>query len=91
MKKIIPLLLLILISYTGTYAQEEPSLRMDQTFNTTPGLRLDYSGISGDLIINTWDRNEARVMVYANTEAAESIEINLVDGNGGINIKEKSK
>lgn len=91
MKKIIPLLLFIIIPFLSSHAQEEPTLRMDQTFNTTPGLRLEYNGISGDLIIKTWDKNEARVMVYANTEATESIEINLVDGNGGINIKEKSK
>lgn len=91
MKKIIPLLLFILIPFINTLAQDEPTLRMDRTFNTTPGLRLDYNGISGDLFINTWEKNEARIMVYANTEATESIEINLVDGNGGINIKESSK
>ena len=91
MRRIIPLLLFITIPFINSQAQDEPTLQMDQTFNTTSGLRLDYSGISGDMIINTWDKNEARVMVYANSNATESIEIKLVDGNGGINIKESSK
>lgn len=90
MRKII-LILICLIPLASVKAQDEPTLQMDRTFNTSSGLKLDYNGTSGDLIINTWDKDEARIMVYANQNATENIEIKLVDGNGGINIKESSK
>jgi DUF4097 and DUF4098 domain-containing protein YvlB len=91
MKKILLLFFLLLIPFLSLKAEDEPTLQMDRTFNTTPGLRLDYNGNSGDVIITTWDKSEANIKVYANQNATENVEIQLVDGNGGINIKESSK
>lgn len=81
----------IFISAGPSFATDEPVLEMDRTFQTYPGLTLHYSGISGDLDISTWDKNEVNVKVYANANAKERMEIQIVDGNGGITITESSR
>ncbi len=84
-------IVILLIPFFSILAGDEPVLEMDRTFETYSGLTLHYTGISGDLDISTWDKNEVNVKVYANANAKERMEIKVVDGNGGITISESSR
>lgn len=84
-------LLIILILCAGAYAEDDPVMEMDKIFQTYNGLTLHYSGISGDIQINTWDKEEASIKVYANSYAKKNMEIQIIDGNGGIIITESSR
>ncbi len=91
MNKLIILLALVLGLPVMTFAVDDPVLEMDRTFQSYRGLTLHYQGISGDISVKTWNKDEVNVKVYANSSAKENMEIQLVDGSGGITINETSK
>lgn len=88
---ILVLAVLFLFPAMALKAGDDPVLEMDRTFQSSQGLTLYYDGISGDISVKTWSKDEVNIKVFANTNAKENMEIQLVDGSGGININESSK
>lgn len=91
MKNFILVLAVVLALPVMTFADHDPVLEMDRTFQSYHGLTLYYQGISGDISVKTWNKDEVNIKVYANSSAKENMEIQLVDGSGGITINESSK
>jgi DUF4097 and DUF4098 domain-containing protein YvlB len=44
---------------------QDAQSRLDTTFAFNKGGSVDLSEVSGDVVVNAWDRNEARVRAYA--------------------------
>lgn len=62
-------------------------LIIEKSFDVNPGEKLEMSVAPGDIIIDTWDRDEVKVYVYANGRAEEEIEFTLEKTSYGVLIK----
>ena len=88
----IKLIALMLFVFSGKLmADDDPGLITEKNFSTYGGLTLNFKGLSGDLEITTWSKNEVDVKVYGNSEAKDNTDFEILDNSAGVSITEKHK
>ncbi len=58
----------------------------EKTFNVKPGEKLELDAYCGDIVINTWDKNELYVKVFGNNRAEDNIDFEFVKTSSGVRI-----
>jgi len=77
--------------FLGTALPQELSLLHERTFETTPGKLLKVETQSGSVKVETWDKNQVYVKVFANNKAKEKLEFKFSEEDWGIYIVAKRK
>jgi DUF4097 and DUF4098 domain-containing protein YvlB len=92
MKKIISLaiLILVLVSMQNSFA-DDFKLLGEKTLQTEPGKSLNISSIAGNVIINSWSKNEVEVKMYGNEKAEENLTFDVSAVDAGVRVDAQSK
>jgi len=77
--------------FMGTALAQELSLLHEKTFTTVPGKLLKVDTQSGSVKVETWDKNEVYVKVFANEKAKQKLEFKFSEEDWGVYIVAKRK
>jgi DUF4097 and DUF4098 domain-containing protein YvlB len=84
--KIFIVLFGILFITGGLSAQ---SVIFEKTYNTESNKKLDYSIITGNISVKTWESNQVKITVKGNNELKDILKVEEGNSGGNINVKVK--
>ncbi|MBM4176021.1 MAG: DUF4097 domain-containing protein [Ignavibacteria bacterium] len=95
------ILLLVFFTYTNlmgcihlsfNHHPDDPKMELikEKTLQTQEGKNLYLSTASGDVRINSWDRNEVQVKIYGNDRARDKMKFAIEESGEGIKVEGKS-
>jgi len=92
MKKIISItiLTLVLFSMRNSFADDLKLLK-ENTIQTEPGKSLNLSSVAGNVIVNSWSRNEVEVKIYGNEKAENYLTFDVSPVESGIRVDAQTK
>lgn len=68
---------------------EKLKIMHDKTFSLLPGSNLILDASSGDVVISSWDKNEANIKILGNDPAKEKVDIIFKESKDGIKVQAK--
>lgn len=88
MKIISTFLLLIIFSASLLIGQ---NLYEEKTFSTSEGKTFTLEAVTGGVKVNTWNKNEVNIKVFADEDAIERLDFNYEESSNGIKYTSKKK
>lgn len=79
------------ISVDKNPADKKVDLVLDKTFQTEEGKILNVGIKAGDVKLNSWDKKEVQVKIFANSKAKEKYEFEVNKDNDEINVRVNGK
>jgi len=83
--------LVMLVSAFTALNAEERKVVLEKKFPVNSGERLTVDASSGDVIINTWDKNEVYVKILATSKASEKMEFEAEKTGYGVKVTVKRR
>lgn len=79
------ILFLTVLLLNPAFAQSRKTV-LEEKFNASPGERLEVDASIGDVIINTWDKNEVYVKILASIRSADKFEFSAEKTSYGVKV-----